>query len=172
MRRLVYRWATRTMAAGGPASAGGHNCSPSYNETRTITMQRGLTKLWKFSESPISGGGLVARILAGRGITDPVASAAYLDPNLRDLADPSLIPDLDRAAERILGALASGRPLVIYGDYDVDGISATAILYHTFKAIRPSADVRTYVPHRLDEGYGLNRDALLKMAAEGVGLVV
>ncbi len=67
-------------------------------------------------------------------------------PRLTDLHDPSLIPDLDRAAERLLAAVMAREAVVIYGDYDVDGITATAILYHLLRHVRPDADVRTYVP--------------------------
>jgi single-stranded-DNA-specific exonuclease len=107
---------------------------------------------------------LLARVLAARGLSDPGLAAVFLEPTLKQLHDPSLMPNLDRAAERILGAARSGEPLVIYGDYDVDGITATAILYHTLKAIAPEAPVRSYVPHRLEEGYGLNVDAIRELA--------
>ncbi|MCH8271230.1 MAG: single-stranded-DNA-specific exonuclease RecJ, partial [Planctomycetes bacterium] len=73
---------------------------------------------------------LVRRVLASRGLSDPDQADAFLNPSLLDLHDPSLIPDLDRAAERLLGAARGGEPIVIYGDYDVDGIAATAIVYH------------------------------------------
>ena len=115
---------------------------------------------------------LLDRILALRGVTDPGVTRAFLDPRLTDLHDPSLMPDLDRAAERILGAIGGGEPVVIYGDYDVDGITATAILYHTLKTINPEADVRTYVPHRLEEGYGLNEGAIAELAAAGARVIV
>lgn len=135
--------------------------------------RRGLTKLWKPRVRPLpSEGPLLARILAVRGLTDPAASAAFLEPSLLHLHDPSLIPDLDRAAERLLAALKAREPVVIYGDYDVDGITATTILYHTFNAIAPGAPVRTYVPHRLEEGYGLNAAAIRQLAFDGARVIV
>jgi single-stranded-DNA-specific exonuclease len=82
------------------------------------------------------------------------------------------MPNLDRAAERILAAAKAGEPLVIYGDYDVDGITATSILFHTLKALYPEARVSSYVPHRLEEGYGLNTEAVKELAAQGAKLIV
>ncbi|MGQ0627782.1 MAG: single-stranded-DNA-specific exonuclease RecJ [Phycisphaerales bacterium] len=114
------------------------------------------------------GGSLAERILDARGLR---GHAEFLTPSLNQLCDPSLIPDLDRAATRLLLALEQGEPIVIYGDYDVDGITATAILFHTLRAIRPGARVETHVPHR-DEGYGLNSDALTQFAGRGIKVVV
>lgn len=112
------------------------------------------------------------RVLAARGLIEPGAADGYLSPKLTHLHDPSLIPDLDRAAERLMDALRAGQPVVIYGDYDVDGVTGTAILYHTMRAISPGADVRTYVPHRLEEGYGLNTDAVRELGAAGARVIV
>jgi single-stranded-DNA-specific exonuclease len=111
-------------------------------------------------------------VLAARTLAGPTDAAAFLSPSLLQLHEPSLIPDMDRAAERVLGALERGEQVVIYGDYDVDGVSGAAILYHVMRAIRPGADVRTYVPHRLEEGYGINSEALAQIAAGGARLVV
>src|SRR5262249_5352421 len=97
------------------------------------------------------------------------------------LHDPSAIPDLDRAAARLLEALRAGEPVAIYGDYDVDGVTASAILFHTLRALLPggegaangsSALIRTYTPHRLEEGYGLNGAAITQLAAEGCRVIV
>jgi single-stranded-DNA-specific exonuclease len=115
---------------------------------------------------------LVARVLGARGLLDATVAARFLEPSLKHLHDPSLLPDVDRAAERLLGALERRERIVIYGDYDVDGITATAILFHMLRAIRPDADVRTYVPHRMDEGYGINSEAIAQLAVEGAGVVV
>ncbi len=145
---------------------------------------RGLTKLWRplhaTSDSPLSEP-LVARILRARGLVGPEASA-FLEPSLKQLHDPALLPDLDRAAARLLDALRRDEQIVIYGDYDVDGITASAILYHTLHAVAPgispstaaggSARVKTYVPHRLDEGYGLNTKAIQALANEGANVIV
>ncbi|MCA9288081.1 MAG: single-stranded-DNA-specific exonuclease RecJ [Phycisphaerales bacterium] len=114
---------------------------------------------------------LLDRILQTRGLSGPEA-AAFLAPTLKHLHDPSLLPDIDRACERLLEAARKREPIAIFGDYDVDGITATAILYHTLRLLHPDADVRTYVPHRLDEGYGLSADALEQLAGDGVRVVV
>ncbi|MBX3403718.1 MAG: single-stranded-DNA-specific exonuclease RecJ [Phycisphaeraceae bacterium] len=118
---------------------------------------------------------LVDRVLAARGI-DPAApdAAAFLDPRLNHLHDPSLIPGVDRAAARLLEALRAGETIAIYGDYDVDGITATAILYHMMLALEPGAAGRimTYVPHRLEEGYGLNAEAMGELAGRGAKVIV
>lgn len=120
----------------------------------------------------VPGPEVVSRVLIARGQTTPQGAAAFLDPKLTQLHDPSLIPDLDIAAERILRALKDREPVVIYGDYDVDGVTATSVLYHTCKAIEPDADVRTYVPHRLEEGYGLNAEAMVELAQQGAKVIV
>lgn len=114
---------------------------------------------------------LLRRVLAARGL-DQADAAAFLTPSLRDLHDPSLLPGLDRASERLLDALRRGERVVIYGDYDVDGITAATVLWRTLRAISPDADVRVYIPHRLDEGYGLNSEALATLAGEGARVVV
>lgn len=119
---------------------------------------------------------LVRRILEARAIADEDSARAFLDPRLTELHPPEAIADLDRAARRILDALHERQPIAIYGDYDTDGIAATAILFHTLRMIDPdAADARrisTYVPHRLDEGYGLNADALQKLAEQGARLII
>ncbi len=138
----------------------------------------GLTCRWTFRGPPtarIAGvSALVDRVLLARGI-DPSTASEFLDPRLVHLHDPSLIPDMDRAAARLLEALKSGQTIAIYGDYDVDGITATAMLYHTLGAIAPESlrdRVITYVPHRIDEGYGLNADAISELARRGASVIV
>ncbi len=116
---------------------------------------------------------LVQRFLWSRGLTDPAAAAVYLDPRLTALHNPSTMPDLDRAAERLLRGVRAGERVVIYGDYDVDGICASAILFHTLRAIAgEDAPISTYVPHRLDEGYGLHVGAIEQLAGEGARVIV
>jgi single-stranded-DNA-specific exonuclease len=135
--------------------------------------RRGLSRLWKPRAAHIpAGASLVDRVLTVRGLSDQAASTAFLKPSLLHLHDPSLIPDLDRAARRLLAALKAGEQVAIYGDYDVDGITATTILFHIFRAIVPGAAIRTYVPHRLEEGYGLNSVAIRQLAAEGAKVIV
>jgi single-stranded-DNA-specific exonuclease len=134
---------------------------------------RGLTRRWILPVSPESGGdALFDRLLRSRGLRDPAAIAAFCDPRLTNLHDPALLPNVDRAVERIIDALKRGQRIVIYGDYDVDGVTASAILYHTLRLAQPDAKVSCYVPHRLDEGYGLNIEALRQLRREGADLVV
>jgi len=135
---------------------------------------RGLCRRWRPRREPApdSAASLLDRVLAARGLEKADDIGRFLDPSLRGLHDPSLIPDLDRAAERIIAATRAGEPIVIYGDYDVDGATATAILHHTLRAIAPDADVRWYVPHRLEEGYGLNTDAIEELGRAGARLIV
>ncbi|MEM8757255.1 MAG: single-stranded-DNA-specific exonuclease RecJ [Planctomycetota bacterium] len=115
---------------------------------------------------------LLDRVLAARGLSEPEAASAFLDATLLDLHDPMLLPGVAEAVDATLRAVADGRPIVIYGDYDVDGITATAVLYRMLTHLEPAADIRAYVPHRLDEGYGLNARALEELAADGAGLVI
>ncbi len=153
----------------------------------TPPIARGLTRLWRrrspvevpSPESRLDANGrvrerstLAQRVLAARGFTSAEEIKAFVNPSLMGLHDPSLIPDLDRAAARLLDALRRREPIAIYGDYDVDGVTATAILYHTLRAISSDADVRTYVPHRLEEGYGLNSAALRSLAEQGARVIV
>jgi single-stranded-DNA-specific exonuclease len=132
---------------------------------------RGLLKRW-VRRGGTGGGPLLDRVLAGRGLRAGGAAEAFLSPSLKHLHDPSLMLNLDRAAARLLEAARAGEQIAIYGDYDVDGITATAILYHTLRAIEPSCSVRTYVPHRLEEGYGLNAEAVAELCASGARVIV
>lgn len=120
----------------------------------------------------VQGEPLVARFLASRGFVEPEHALAYASPALTALHDPSLMPGMDKAAARVLEAIREGQQIAIYGDYDVDGITATSILYHAIRAIDPRANLRPYIPHRLDEGYGLNSAAIRRLHDEGAGLVV
>lgn len=106
-----------------------------------------------------------------RGIS-PDQATAFLEPSLKSLHEPSRMPDLDRAAARLLDAVKQREKITIYGDYDVDGVTSTAILFHMLRAIDPSAAVTSYVPHRLEEGYGLNESAIASIAAEGAKVIV
>lgn len=112
------------------------------------------------------------RVLGARGLADPARAEAFLEPALRQLHDPALIPDLERAADRLLAAASAGEPIVIYGDYDADGTTAAAILYHMLHTVAPDAPLSTYVPHRLDEGYGINTAAVRQLAADGARVIV
>ena len=113
---------------------------------------------------------IVAALLASRGVSDPAAVKTFLSGTLADLRDPETLPGVPEAADRILAAVRAGRKVVVYGDYDADGMTATAILVGCLEAL--DAPHRWYVPNRFEEGYGLNAEALEKLAAEGADLVV
>lgn len=138
---------------------------------------RGFTRRWRYrttdaARQAAAGLGLPDRLLAVRGYGDPASIKRFCDPRLSDLHPPALLPGAVRAAERLAEAVRRRERIVIYGDYDVDGITATAILYHALKAADPDARISTYVPHRLEEGYGLNSEAIRQLAADGAGVIV
>lgn len=102
---------------------------------------------------------LLERIMAQRGHAGPAAIERFLHPKLTDLQAPADLPGCRAAAERLARAVRDGQPVVVYGDYDVDGVTASAILWHSLRKLGHT-QVTCYVPHRLDEGYGLNAEAL------------
>ena len=114
-------------------------------------------------------GCLLSRVLAARGCQTPEQAGKLLD-GAEPLSDPFAIKDMDRAVERLHRAVEAEEPIVIYGDYDVDGVTATAILYEYLSNL--GAQVRCKLPLRNEGGYGLNRDALKKLADKGYTLVV
>jgi single-stranded-DNA-specific exonuclease len=113
---------------------------------------------------------LAARVLAARGLGDVADAERFLAARLSDLPDPFALEGMDRAVERIAGALAREERIACYGDYDVDGVASTALLAGFLRAA--GGDVVTYTPHRLAEGYGLNLDATRRLAGQGVRLLV
>lgn len=113
---------------------------------------------------------LVARVLAGRGIPAE-AAAEFLNPSLRDsLPDPYALRDMKAAAERAAAAVVAGERIAVFGDYDVDGATSSALLARFFAAVGGRCEI--YIPDRLSEGYGPNAPALRKLAAGGVSLVI
>ena len=102
---------------------------------------------------------LVARCLANRGITDEEHARHFLDPLLRNLSDPFLLPDMTCAVENLLNAHASGDGITIFGDYDVDGVTATAILTEFFSKLGWNY-LGSYLPLRMEEGYGLTEEGV------------
>ena len=113
---------------------------------------------------------LMARIMAGRGIRTLEAAELFLAGDARLSCDPMLLPDIQQAMARIYRAILSGEHVAVYGDFDTDGITATALMVTGLRCL--GADVTPYIPHRLTEGYGLKTEALKKLAGEGVTLVV
>ncbi len=113
---------------------------------------------------------LIAQMLLNRGIFVPDDCHAFLRPSLGLLHAPETIPGLTRAADRIARAVRDREKIVIYGDYDVDGITATAILWHAVRTLGGVVDY--YIPHRIDEGYGLNAEAVGQICDEGARVIV
>jgi len=113
---------------------------------------------------------VVAQLLICRGIDDPATARVFLEPKLTALRDPEELPGCTAAAERLHAAIAARRPICIYGDYDVDGMTGTAILYRCLRLL--GSEVSYYVPHRIDEGYGLNSDAIRSISEKGAAVIV
>ena len=113
---------------------------------------------------------VTAQVLLNRGLADPDAARLFLQPTLKQLHDPSLLAGLDAASERIAKAVADKQKIVVYGDYDVDGITATSILWHALRTL--GGDVHYYIPHRLEEGYGLNAEAVAEICDGGARLII
>ncbi len=101
---------------------------------------------------------LLTQCLLNRGFSELPAIEHFLRPRLKHLADPFLLPDMAVAVERLLRAREQNEPLVIFGDYDVDGVTSTALLVEVFRALGWKADF--YLPNRMDEGYGLSSDGV------------
>ncbi len=118
----------------------------------------------------------IARLVACRGYSDAEAARAFLYPRLEQLHDPYLMLGMGPAVARLRTALAQGEPVLIYGDYDVDGTVATVLLKTALEraavAMGVVADVRYHIPHRIREGYGIQDARLATAAGEGVRLVV
>ena len=101
---------------------------------------------------------LLAQCLLNRGLGEPAAARSFLRPQLKHLADPFALPDMAAAVDRLFQARERSEPVVIFGDYDVDGVTSTALLMEVLQPL--GWKVNPYLPHRLDEGYGLSLDGL------------
>lgn len=113
---------------------------------------------------------LIGQILWHRGICTPAAAHAFLHPADEPFHDPLCMADMERAALRILDAVHSGTHIVVYGDYDVDGMTSTTLLMKNIRAL--GGTVSYYIPNRFTEGYGINRTALQQIVEEGCRLLV
>ena len=112
---------------------------------------------------------LPAMVLASRGLTDPKKAAAYLSCDA-ELYDPFLMTDMDKAVARVQQAIDRGEKIAVFGDYDVDGITSTCMLTDFLR--RRGGNCVSYIPSRLEEGYGLNPIAIEQLSAEGVNLII
>ncbi len=113
---------------------------------------------------------IVAQVLLNRGISDPQQGSIFLQPRLTELIPPEKMPGAERAAARIKQAIENKEKITIYGDYDVDGTTSIAILWHLIQIL--GGDVDYYIPHRVDEGYGMNTDAVEYIAKAGAKLII
>ncbi len=137
-------------------------------------------KLWVFQQvssaqqaalaQALSISPITASVLLGRGITTPDEARRWLALHTDSSHDPFLLPDMERAVDRLRRAIDQGERICCYGDYDVDGVSATSIYLSFFRSLGANAHV--YIPHRLREGYGLNAAAIRSLHRDGVSLVV
>ena len=100
----------------------------------------------------------LASLLVARGFSDAGPIDHFLNPRLSDIADPFHLPGMDRAVDRIWRAIEEGQQIVVFGDYDVDGITSTALMIKVLS--RLGAKVAPFLPHRIDDGYGLAEGTL------------
>lgn len=132
-----------------------------YNQEQEKVKK--LVEKFKISE-------LLATVLVNRNIVENEDVELFLNPTRNDFHDPYLMPDMKPAVKRIINAIENNEKTIIYGDYDVDGITSITVLSKFLK--ERGLDVESYIPNRLDEGYGLNKSAIKKIADEGFKLII
>ena len=113
---------------------------------------------------------LISSVLVSRGITEEDEIRIFLDPTRDDFYDPFLLPDIETAVERLIKAINNKEKVIIYGDYDVDGITSTTVLKKFLD--ERGLNVSTYIPNRLKEGYGLNKKAIDEICDKGYTLII
>lgn len=113
---------------------------------------------------------LLSEILARRGFERPADAESFLVPQLENLNNPRSLPDMQRAIERVHRAIARGETIAVFGDYDADGITSTALLTHALRGL--GADVRPHLPHRIEDGYGLRPAAVARLAEDRPSLLI
>jgi single-stranded-DNA-specific exonuclease len=113
---------------------------------------------------------IVAQLLLNRGVAEAEPARRFLEAPLTGLHPPERLPGVAEAADRLFAAVRAGRKICVYGDYDADGLTGTAILWQALRLAGAAADF--YVPNRLEEGYGVNAEALRQIARSGASLVV
>ncbi len=142
-----------------------------------------MNKIWQIAEPAPSDffndepelHPVFAQLLYNRGLRDGLSIDDFLhlefgDENYYKTYDPGLFRDMEKSAEIIIGYIKAGRPIMIYGDYDADGVTASAVLFEVLKAFKAQVDV--YLPDRVTEGYGLNKEAIDKIANSGFELII
>ncbi len=113
---------------------------------------------------------LLAQVLINRGVTDARAGGVFLRPKLTELISPERMPGVETAVRRVKQAIRNKEKIAVYGDYDVDGITGVSILVAILRLL--GAEVDYYIPHRIDEGYGLNEEAVRLLAESGTKLLI
>jgi single-stranded-DNA-specific exonuclease len=113
---------------------------------------------------------VVAHLLVNRGLKDPAEARCFLEPDLGRLHDPGLLPDMEKAVQRVRRALTNQERILVYGDYDADGVTATSLLLQFLRLL--GAEPTHYIPNRVKEGYGVHAEAIEAAAADGVNLIV
>ncbi len=139
-----------------------------------------MRKIWKVKDSdPATRDNLAsslniskvtAQLLLNRGVGTSEEAADFLKCSLSSCHDPFLFKDMDKAVSRIKNAMADGERMLVYGDYDVDGMTGVALLYSALNNV--GAHVSTYIPNRLEEGYGLNMKAIKNAHKDGISLII
>lgn len=112
----------------------------------------------------------IIKLLVNRGYKTKDEIVSFLKPNFSNLHDPFLMRDMEKAADRVIGAVDKGELITLWGDYDVDGVTGIALLYRTLKKL--GARLRFYIPHRKDEGYGLSAPGITEAREEGSSLII
>ncbi|MEE2912593.1 MAG: single-stranded-DNA-specific exonuclease RecJ [Planctomycetota bacterium] len=133
---------------------------------------QGLMKRWLAPPASDPAQPIALRILDARGYATKEQRDAFLDPKLSMLDDPSTLHGAEKAADILCSALKGGKKVLIFGDYDADGITASTVLYHTIAAATGGEGPTIYIPDRIDEGYGIRPEAMEQFAASGVDLVI
>ena len=139
-----------------------------------------MRKIWRIKDpdpalqetlsSALNISKITAQLLANRGITDGEAAADFMRTTLSSCHDPFLLKDMDKAVYRIKKGISEGERMLVYGDYDVDGMTGVTILYSALKNL--GANVESYIPNRLEEGYGLNNNAVKNACKNGFTLII
>ena len=138
------------------------------------------TKTWNLLQPPVDAVNrlaaelgvsvTLATVLANRGATDPDAASAFLEPSLARLHDPLAMRGMTDAVYTVARAVREGRRILVWGDYDVDGVTGAALLVDFLR--RHTPDVGYHIPHRIEDGYGLDEAAIRRHADAGVSLIV
>ena len=121
-------------------------------------------------EKQFNVGKLVARVLATKNLKSDEEIEVFLSPRRGDFHDPFLMPDMEKAVDRVVKAIQNKEKVTIFGDYDVDGITSSSILHRFLKEC--GLETKIYIPNRITEGYGLNENAVRKIAEEGTSLII